>query len=173
MFNTAESLASMSILLLMCILFGCILLGSLLKRLKFHYLHEAGVALLLGVFLGLFVTLGTSDRDSGYWLRFKKEFFFLFLLPPIIFESGYSMDPKPFFRVRCPTYLPLPPRFHLLPLPPRIAPPCPGANWSIGRGCVGARRREEGSRLLLLMLGRELRRPCEAGQQSRTHTPSP
>lgn len=26
------------------------------------------------------------------------QFFFLFLLPPIIFESGFTMDPGPFFK---------------------------------------------------------------------------
>ena len=28
----------------------------------------------------------------------SPQFFFLFLLPPIIFESAISMDPGPFFR---------------------------------------------------------------------------
>ena len=29
---------------------------------------------------------------------FGTEFFFLFLLPPIIFEGGYAIDAEPFFR---------------------------------------------------------------------------
>ena len=41
-------------------------------------------------------------RRSGYALganhAFQKEFFFLFLVPPIIFEAGYGMQVRPFFR---------------------------------------------------------------------------
>ena len=36
--------------------------------------------------------------DYGDYLVFDTEFFFLFLLPPIIFESGYALDAEPFFR---------------------------------------------------------------------------
>uniref|UniRef100_J3NCT2 Cation/H+ exchanger transmembrane domain-containing protein n=1 Tax=Oryza brachyantha TaxID=4533 RepID=J3NCT2_ORYBR len=31
------------------------------------------------------------------WFNFHDKFFFLFLLPPIIFQSGFSLSPKPFF----------------------------------------------------------------------------
>ena len=37
--------------------------------------------------------------DEFLWLhRFDTEFFFLVLLPPVIFESGYTLNPETLFR---------------------------------------------------------------------------
>uniref|UniRef100_A0A7S0IGM3 Cation/H+ exchanger transmembrane domain-containing protein n=1 Tax=Micromonas pusilla TaxID=38833 RepID=A0A7S0IGM3_MICPS len=103
-----ESVASLSIMLLLCVLGATILLGSWLKSRGVTWLHQAGAALLLGIAGGVALlaqasTLGTSDLGDwlvryGDYLVFDTEFFFLFLLPPIIFESGYALNGEAFFR---------------------------------------------------------------------------
>ena len=66
-----ESVASLSIMLLLCVLGATILLGSWLKSRGVTWLHQAGAALLLGIAGGVALlaqasTLGTSDL--GDWL---------------------------------------------------------------------------------------------------------
>ena len=61
-------------------------------------LHESGGAILLGIGVG-----GLVRWISGVdWLRsftkFDTEVFFLFFLPPIIFEAGYNMNRVFFFK---------------------------------------------------------------------------
>ena len=88
-------------------------LGSWLKKRRVHWLHQAA-ALLLGVAGGVYMISQAIAQDMrskdglggeknwiltyGDYLVFDTEFFFLFLLPPIIFESGYAIDAEPFFR---------------------------------------------------------------------------
>jgi len=102
-----ESVASLSIMLLLCVLGATILLGSWLKSRGVTWLHQAGAALLLGIAGGVALlaqasrgTLGLEDWLVRYgdYLVFDTEFFFLFLLPPIIFESGYALNGEAFFR---------------------------------------------------------------------------
>ena len=97
--NDTESLASFSILYMLLLLFGSLLLGYVLHKRKVKVMQEAGAALLVGVFAGLVVFLANGrSRDRADYIAFQKEFFFLFLLPPIIFEAGYGMQVRPFFR---------------------------------------------------------------------------
>jgi NhaP-type Na+/H+ or K+/H+ antiporter len=43
---------------------------------------------------------GESQRMTSFveWIMFDTEFFFLVLLPPVIFESGYTLNPETLFR---------------------------------------------------------------------------
>ena len=101
-----ESVASLSIMLLLCVLGFTILLGSWLKSRGVTWLHQAGAALLLGMAGGLALVVQASKGNLtedwlvryGDYLVFDTEFFFLFLLPPIIFESGYALNGEAFFR---------------------------------------------------------------------------
>jgi sodium/hydrogen exchanger 8 len=82
----------------MALLIVTMIIGYWLKRKKFMYLHEAGVATIIGILIsGLLELTGLSD-DLKPVTRLNVDVFLLFLLPPIIFESGYSMDKKPFFK---------------------------------------------------------------------------
>eukprot|EP00850_Spirogloea_muscicola_P010102 SM000058S18532 [mRNA] locus=s58:444402:450596:+ [translate_table: standard] len=71
--------------------------GHVLRRRKFYYVHEASVALILGFIAGAVATVLNKEESFSKYLNFKEDFFILFLLPPIIYWSGFSLQPKPFF----------------------------------------------------------------------------
>ena len=109
-----ETVAGAAVASMLFVLMTTLVLGSWLKKRRVHWLHQAGAALLLGVAGGVYMISQAIAQDMrskdglggeknwiltyGDYLVFDTEFFFLFLLPPIIFESGYAIDAEPFFR---------------------------------------------------------------------------
>jgi NhaP-type Na+/H+ or K+/H+ antiporter len=61
---------------------------------RIHHLPEAGLAMIVGTVFSL-MTYSTGYHDIAN--SFDGDFFFWFLLPPIIFQSGYAQDRDPFF----------------------------------------------------------------------------
>jgi len=74
---------------------GCLLLAYVVKRFRIYSLPESAGALLVGVIVGGMarLTVGAQNLDL---FEFQPEVFFFFLLPPIMFEAGYSLDRKGF-----------------------------------------------------------------------------
>ena len=50
------------------------------------------------IFYFLFSYIWAIELTSFFGHRFYTEFFFLVLLPPVIFESGYTLNPETLFR---------------------------------------------------------------------------
>ncbi|CAM6040489.1 unnamed protein product [Sphagnum compactum] len=97
-----QQIASASILLQIVMLGLSFVLGHVLRRHKIYYINEASASLLLGLFVGAIANISNTETHFRQWFNFHEEFFFLFLLPPIILyprklKKDFLLLFKPFF----------------------------------------------------------------------------
>jgi sodium/hydrogen exchanger 8 len=84
--------------LLMCMIIGlCIFTSYMIKKFKCYRIPESAAAMTIGVVVGGVAKLAQPSQAEMKMLSFQPEIFFFLLLPPIIFEAGYTLNKK----VRC------------------------------------------------------------------------
>uniref|UniRef100_A0A8C7XT05 Sodium/hydrogen exchanger 8 n=1 Tax=Oryzias sinensis TaxID=183150 RepID=A0A8C7XT05_9TELE len=86
-----EQSSGMTIFFSLLVIGICIILVHLLIKFKLHFLPESVAVVSLGEYSSL---KGLLDEEE----MFRPNMFFLLILPPIIFESGYSLHKGNFFQ---------------------------------------------------------------------------
>ncbi|KAJ0980703.1 hypothetical protein J5N97_008958 [Dioscorea zingiberensis] len=85
----------MAITLFVALLCACIVIGHLLEESR--WMNESITALAIGICTGVVLLLTTNWRKSRI-LVFSEDLFFNYVLPPIIFNAGFQVKKKQFFR---------------------------------------------------------------------------
>ncbi|KAK6130367.1 hypothetical protein DH2020_035872 [Rehmannia glutinosa] len=95
MLSTSDHASVVAISLFVTLLCACIVIGHLLEENR--WMNESITALLIGVGTGVVILL-ISKGKSSHLMVFSEDLFFIYLLPPIIFNAGFQVKKKQFFR---------------------------------------------------------------------------
>ncbi|KAK4405643.1 Sodium/hydrogen exchanger 1 [Sesamum angolense] len=95
MLSTSDHTSVVSINLFVTLLCACIVIGHLLEENR--WMNESITALIIGVGTGVVILL-ISGGKSSHLMVFSEDLFFIYLLPPIIFNAGFQVKKKQFFR---------------------------------------------------------------------------
>ncbi|RDX96397.1 Sodium/hydrogen exchanger 2 [Mucuna pruriens] len=94
MVSTSDHASVVSMNLFVALLCACIVIGHLLEENR--WMNESITALVIGVFTGVVILLFSGGKSS-HILVFSEDLFFIYLLPPIIFNAGFQVKKKQFF----------------------------------------------------------------------------
>ncbi|TVT97994.1 hypothetical protein EJB05_10667 [Eragrostis curvula] len=95
--STSDHASVVSINLFIALLCACIVLGHLLEENR--WVNESITALIIGLCTGVVILLTTKGKSS-HILVFSEDLFFIYLLPPIIFNAGFSQTFLTSFQVK-------------------------------------------------------------------------
>ncbi|CAL5043048.1 unnamed protein product [Urochloa decumbens] len=84
-----------SICVFTAVLCLCLVAGHLLEENK--WVNESITALIIGCLIGAIISLLTKGKQS-HIMRFDEQLFFIYVLPPIIFNAGFQVKKKQFFH---------------------------------------------------------------------------
>nr|ABY59540.1 Na+/H+ antiporter [Galega orientalis] len=93
--STSDHASVVSMNLFVALLCACIVIGHLLEENR--WMNESITTLLIGVCTGVVILLFSGGKSS-HILVFSEDLFFIYLLPPIIFNAGFQVKKKQFFK---------------------------------------------------------------------------
>ena len=93
----SAQLLSAGAIVVMVMIFLYMLFGALLERAHSPIGHEASLLCLAGIVVS-YASFIMGFYDFNHIMTFDANFFFYFILPPIIFAAGYNMKRKMFFK---------------------------------------------------------------------------
>ena len=97
--HAEDEVLTVGFIILVVIALCCtILLYLYHKYQSLHIFPEAAAAIIFGILIGLFVKYYYKSNNLMRILEFEPHTFFLFLLPTILFQAGFSMKAKIFFK---------------------------------------------------------------------------
>ncbi|KAE9460484.1 hypothetical protein C3L33_07566, partial [Rhododendron williamsianum] len=91
----ADEVSVDAITLFVALLCACIVIGHLLEENR--WFNESITSLFIGLGTGVVILLTSSGKKS-HILEFDEHLFFIYLLPPIIFNAGFQVKKKQFFQ---------------------------------------------------------------------------
>ena len=93
-----ENHLSLQVLLAVILLVLYVIAAPIFEKIHFHYMHESGVVMLLGIAITLTFKFFIPSLDFTTSLAFNDKIFFTFVLPLIIFGAGYNLKKRQFFK---------------------------------------------------------------------------
>ena len=93
-----EGHLSLQVLLAVILLVLYVIAAPIFEKVHFHYMHESGVVMLLGIAITLTFKFFIPSLDFTTSLAFSDKIFFTFVLPLIIFGAGYNLKKRQFFK---------------------------------------------------------------------------
>ena len=93
-----EDTLNLETLLGIIILFIYTVTGPVFEKIHFHYMHESGLCMIIGVLVTFFSMIIGPGPDLTKTFEFNENIFFTFVLPPIIFSAGYNLRRTSFFK---------------------------------------------------------------------------
>ncbi|KAJ3203903.1 hypothetical protein HDU82_006225, partial [Entophlyctis luteolus] len=94
--NESEHALFIRAILMLSLILLSMNVNGMLHKIKFHYLSETAVTIILGVVAALAWTTISYDSTNAD-IQLNSDFFYMVLLPPIIFEGGYTLQRVSFF----------------------------------------------------------------------------
>ncbi|KAG6398589.1 hypothetical protein SASPL_140056 [Salvia splendens] len=83
--STSDHKSVVSITLFVTLLCACIVIGHLLEESR--WINESITALIIGLGTGVVILLLSEGKNTHLFV-FSEDLFFIYLLPPIIFNAG-------------------------------------------------------------------------------------
>lgn len=75
---------------LVCLMLFYAIIGSILSQLKLKVGHSSTITTLVGFIISVIIYASRNDELEEIW-TFNADFFFIVLLPLVIFNKGFSM----------------------------------------------------------------------------------